>query len=477
MKKEKNKVSKIFIISIIAIVAVVFLANNFNSLTGQAISGQCGAAVDGVYYLPPSDKVCASGISSTPPIEVSGKWKWDCSGVTCSSAKDIDGIGECGSANKQNLTSKPVGLQLCNKGNSAPIPIEFSDDNRWHWMCEGTGGTRTCWAVKLTIPSCTIGNSCTTSQSCPGSYNSNCNCIDVPNDGCPATTTPQCTDSDGGNKITIYGIAKGTNGVEEDRCGELLMTSGGVAYTSYCSGENCGVIEAICNPSGTSTTMPFQQCPNRCKDGACVKSSTTTTCPNSCRTSCLPNENQLTQYTCQSGICCSPSTTTTLKCTDSDGGKNYYVKGSTYGMYGGQMGTFPDACCSGDRCDYTTGDRVLETYCDGQYIRTEPYKCPNGCKDGACVSETLPTPTKEVTYQGVLNMLNKKCTTLETGSEGIGIGVSCDKICLGQGKTCVLTSLSRSDGDDILGGDCGTIWTTGLTITDAYLDCVCCSLP
>ncbi len=39
--------------------------------------------------------------------------------------------------------------------------------------------------------SCTAGNPCTTSQSCPGKYDANCNCIDIAGDSCPAD--PGCT--------------------------------------------------------------------------------------------------------------------------------------------------------------------------------------------------------------------------------------------------------------------------------------------
>ena len=48
----------------------------------------------------------------------------------------------------------------------------------------------------------------------------------------------------------------------------------------------------------------------------------------------------------------------------------------------------------------------------------------------------------------LLEMLNKNCESFETGDEGITVGQSCDKICSEQGKVCILTSLSRSNGDD-----------------------------
>lgn len=73
-------------------------------------------------------------------------------------------------------------------------------------------------------------------------------------------------------------------------------------------------------------------------------------------------------------------------CTDSDGGKDYYVSsGFRYPCAG--HGT---ATCGvfGEYCD---GSRLHEEWCeDGQY-KEEYYDCPNGCKDGACISNNTVT--------------------------------------------------------------------------------------
>jgi len=61
-------------------------------------------------------------------------------------------------------------------------------------------------------------------------------------------------------------------------------------------------------------------------------------------------------------------------CTDTDGGKNYYVKGEVY--YSVQDFSATDWC----REDY-----ILEYYCEGDRYKEFVYKCPNGCKDGACI--------------------------------------------------------------------------------------------
>jgi len=74
-------------------------------------------------------------------------------------------------------------------------------------------------------------------------------------------------------------------------------------------------------------------------------------------------------------------------CVDSDGGKDYYVKGSisqasTGG--GGAPSTTEDFCMQGT---------VVEHYCgvSGE-VYTENYTCPNGCSGGACINNSLGKP-------------------------------------------------------------------------------------
>ncbi|GAF74264.1 unnamed protein product, partial [marine sediment metagenome] len=103
-------------------------------------------------------------------------------------------------------------------------------------------------------------------------------------------------------------------------------------------------------------------CPNGCKDGACIK------------------------------------------CTDSDGGKNYYEKG-----------TCTDARWSGD--DYCVGNVLHEVTCEPDNFCTtdeEGFVCTNGCQDGACVEE------EEITCSDTDGGINyyKKGTTTETSIEG-----------------------------------------------------------
>ncbi len=81
-------------------------------------------------------------------------------------------------------------------------------------------------------------------------------------------------------------------------------------------------------------------------------------------------------------------------CTDSDGGKNYYLQGtitsgttrlveSCYLFNPSGSGSPVSECPSSDsRC------KIHEHWCEGSAIRAEEYKCPYGCKNGACISST-----------------------------------------------------------------------------------------
>jgi len=73
-------------------------------------------------------------------------------------------------------------------------------------------------------------------------------------------------------------------------------------------------------------------------------------------------------------------------CSDSDAGKDYYVKGSFSGVYNDTLINNQDACLDPERWDNTyTSDWLGEAYCENNEIKIERYNCPNGCADGACL--------------------------------------------------------------------------------------------
>lgn len=76
-----------------------------------------------------------------------------------------------------------------------------------------------------------------------------------------------------------------------------------------------------------------------------------------------------------------------VECKDSDGGKDYYVKGTTT-FYGK---SYEDFCKNGtEGMDNTIqlyeGKYLNEGFCvDENTFSSINYECPNGCKDGACI--------------------------------------------------------------------------------------------
>lgn len=71
-----------------------------------------------------------------------------------------------------------------------------------------------------------------------------------------------------------------------------------------------------------------------------------------------------------------------VSCTDTDNGRDYFVKGSTSGVGGS----------SNDYC-YMGGSNLYEFYCDGANFKYEVYNCANGCENGACKQSTQPSIT------------------------------------------------------------------------------------
>jgi len=77
-------------------------------------------------------------------------------------------------------------------------------------------------------------------------------------------------------------------------------------------------------------------------------------------------------------------------CTDSDGGKNYYTKGTFSGYWNDEFITRTDFCTdSGNSFDDTGSSSMYlrEGFCENGQLRMYLMNCPNGCRDGVCVKE------------------------------------------------------------------------------------------
>jgi len=178
-----------------------------------------------------------------------------------------------------------------------------------------------------------------------------------------------CTDSDGGDDEYTRGIIVHKFGSNEDTC----VSSN--EFTDSCTGENCQVYEFSCQADGNGLSTYFD-CPNGCKDGACLKESSEQTCTGS--------DGSDDKHT--DGACLKESSE--QSCTDSDGGDDKYTKG----IIKHQFGSNEDTCVSSNEfTDSCTGEncQVYEFSCqaDGNGLSTY-FDCPDGCKDGACLKES-----------------------------------------------------------------------------------------
>lgn len=92
-------------------------------------------------------------------------------------------------------------------------------------------------------------------------------------------------------------------------------------------------------------------------------------------------------------------------CSDSDGGYNLYEKGTVKTSFGRVL---TDTCTDDVGLSILSGNYLKEFICDPENLQTlykyTNEKCPNGCKDGACLPETIPpqqtttTPTSTCPY-------------------------------------------------------------------------------
>ena len=123
-----------------------------------------------------------------------------------------------------------------------------------------------------------------------------------------------------------------------------------------------------------------ERCSYGCAEGQCVESECKSHAQSKCYgshvywfDSCghVQDKKEYCDYGCENGFC---NNKTTEKCYDSDGGKNYHVKGV--------------AETSTQRLeDHCNDDGTLtEKYCsDSGEIKAEVVECPNGCLEGACI--------------------------------------------------------------------------------------------
>ncbi|MEI6731538.1 MAG: hypothetical protein WCK90_02540 [archaeon] len=244
-----------------------------------------------------------------------------------------------------------------------------------------------------------------------------------------ANSNPTCTDSDGGKnyytkgKVTLNDLSFGINGAKEDVCvGDTVVG------------------EYYCLNSSTYGGSISYTCPNGCSDGACINTTVTPSCKNpiyqtvatsgvcsvdfsrfgqtqqvmgSCVTPVYETTESISQVSCSASpqgpnawscskcscqvwatsqntyVRCN-DTSQAPSCTDTDGGKEIYTKGTLTSVADGIITTKTDSCTGG--VDPNSGlYQITEYSCPEVGAFTAGiYNCPNGCSNGACIAGLYP---------------------------------------------------------------------------------------
>ncbi len=329
---------------------------------------------------------------------------WTC-GAWSNCANGIQ-MRVCSDSNNCNInTGKPAESQSCvyscndsdsgiDYNNYGTVTFSGKTYSDWCSTNNGNGGYVTnCSGLNCTLIEqycdSTIGGVNYKSNNCPnGCSNGACKAACNPNWTCGSWSNCSnnkqmrvCTDSNNCNSIIgkpaesqscVYSCNDSDSGIDYNNYG--TVTYGGNSYSDWCStnngnggqvsscsGPSCTLIEQYCDSTIGGVNYKSYVCPNGCLNGACNANQTTT-------------------------------------CTDSDGGENYYVKGTLTGIYNGAPISLDDFCidrtnsqngavvgqCSGSNCQ--VGERVCNSSNPTDY-GTKYYTCPNSCTNGACIQQ------------------------------------------------------------------------------------------
>jgi hypothetical protein len=284
-------------------------------------------------------------------------------------------------------------------------------------------------------PWCDGDNACQELAVCsnPETTNSTCsitkecvNCINIGYLGCK---DGQC------QKINCY---------KDEDCGQSITKK-------YCSGSQACIYESInhCYNSGTIDSSCIgtggagcSTCAYGCSEGVCLGGTNQTypcgqgndgqSCPCVSQPPPKPSCSYSPAYNTNRCLITYKETCETAICKDTDGGINYYVKGSV--MFGEKI-------AATDSCENAITLReegcVPNPKPNEGTMFTNIYKCPNGCSDGACIKGEKQKEEVKCIFKNTKT--EQKCYVAEKNwmycstNEGI----------------CIVTNLEGYDGEKI----------------------------
>ena len=347
-----------------------------------------------------------------------------CSWMTCGCKWDNAYCkpGECGA----ECLNGAVERRACGTGNCGVQARICSDTCLWpQWsecaLPKSLGDKVSCWEGEVRNGGCQTCTNCLLVNAAVGAActgNGKCDSDGI----CMA-----CENTDGGEYFFVKGTAIYANTGQEDTDVCLKKNAGG-GWDQVIEGPF--VLEYNCYSKSN------YECPLGCRDGACIlckdsdggknynvkgivtyadgRGNNTDTCINqnangtwgsasyeapyvveySCPSSTNYGKDMpKCQYGCRDGACLTEPT-----CNDTDKGLNYFKRGTTSGISEatGKEEKINDYC-EVDKNSIADPNVLIEYYCSlKNQISAKGYKCPKGCKDGACM-KSMPLLTTPLT--------------------------------------------------------------------------------
>lgn len=302
--------------------------------------------------------------------------------------------------------------------------------------------------------------------------------------------TERCIDCKDGCK---NGACQTIRCYQDSECGESFTKkyckdSSVCTYETTYFCQNPGTVDSFCNvKKGAESCTP---CSYGCQNSACISGTTTTTCKDSdngidyyqqgtacvdsnCKTDSCTDTNLLEFFCegnnlasgtygcergCENGACISGTTTpTTPSCSDTDGGLNYYEKGSL--MWGSDT-VSTDSC--EDEITLREESCVPNPGPNEGTMSTNIYKCPNGCKDGVCIKGEKQREEVKCIFKNT--QTEQKCYRAEYNW----------MYCSSYQGSCIVTNLEGYDGEKITWkSTCGGYAYTTLDGNNEYAEFDC----